>query len=183
MPSSLPDLLKTEAVIRFEYERQDSRLPNVRIREAERRLAYSRRPENDMEVCSSIQSVESFARGEGIWRQLPAEVRRAQLDWMIRALGELYPTLRWFLFDGLKRFCVPLTVFGPLRAAVYIGDPKAGTIGVALQAAVGRRVRLILPVGGAGHQELTVIERREGRLCERHLGGCVFVKLIGKEGW
>ncbi len=75
-----------------------------------------------MEVCSSIQSVESFARGEGIWRQLPAEVRRAQLDWMIRALGELYPTLRWFLFDGLKRFCVPLTVFGPLRAAVYIGD-------------------------------------------------------------
>jgi len=122
VPSSLPDLLKTEAVIRFEYERQDSRLPNVRIREAERRLAYSRRPENDMEVCSSIQSVESFARGEGIWHQLPAEVRRAQLDWMIRALGELYPTLRWFLFDGLKRFCVPLTVFGPLRAAVYIGD-------------------------------------------------------------
>jgi len=33
------------------------------------------------------------------------------------------------------------------QAAVYIGDPKAGTIGVALQAAVGRRVRLILPVG------------------------------------
>ena len=33
------------------------------------------------------------------------------------------------------------------RAAVLIGDPKAGTIGAALQAVVGRRVRLILPVG------------------------------------
>ena len=33
------------------------------------------------------------------------------------------------------------------RAAILIGDPKAGTIGVSLQAAVGRRVRLILPVG------------------------------------
>jgi hypothetical protein len=33
------------------------------------------------------------------------------------------------------------------RAAILIGDPKAGTIGVALQAMVGRRVRLILPVG------------------------------------
>ncbi len=33
------------------------------------------------------------------------------------------------------------------RAAVYIGHPKAGTIGAALQAVVGRRVRLILPVG------------------------------------
>ena len=33
------------------------------------------------------------------------------------------------------------------RAAVLIGDPKAGTIGAAMQAMVGRRVRLILPVG------------------------------------
>jgi hypothetical protein len=33
------------------------------------------------------------------------------------------------------------------QAAVSIGDPKAGTIGAALQAAAGRRVQLILPVG------------------------------------
>lgn len=33
------------------------------------------------------------------------------------------------------------------RAAILIGDPKAGTIGAALTAAVGRRLNLILPVG------------------------------------
>ena len=33
------------------------------------------------------------------------------------------------------------------RAAILIGDPKAGTIGVSQLAAVGRRVSLILPVG------------------------------------
>jgi len=33
------------------------------------------------------------------------------------------------------------------QAAIYIGHPRAGTIGVALQAALGRRVRLVLPVG------------------------------------
>lgn len=33
------------------------------------------------------------------------------------------------------------------QAAIYIGDPHGGTIGAALQAVVGRRVRLILPVG------------------------------------
>jgi len=33
------------------------------------------------------------------------------------------------------------------RAAILIGHPKAGTIGAALQAVVGRRVHLILPVG------------------------------------
>lgn len=33
------------------------------------------------------------------------------------------------------------------RAALLIGHPKAGTIGLALPAVVGRRVRLIVPVG------------------------------------
>jgi hypothetical protein len=33
------------------------------------------------------------------------------------------------------------------KAGIYIGHPKAGTIGAALQAVVGRRVRLLLPVG------------------------------------
>ncbi len=33
------------------------------------------------------------------------------------------------------------------RAAILIGAPKAGTIGAALPAAVGRRVKLIVPVG------------------------------------
>jgi hypothetical protein len=33
------------------------------------------------------------------------------------------------------------------RAAILIGHPKAGTIGAALLAVVGRRVRLIMPVG------------------------------------
>lgn len=33
------------------------------------------------------------------------------------------------------------------RAAILIGHPKAGTIGAALQAVVGRRVQLIIPVG------------------------------------
>ncbi|MBN1470466.1 MAG: hypothetical protein JW925_01695, partial [Syntrophaceae bacterium] len=33
------------------------------------------------------------------------------------------------------------------RAAILIGDRKAGTIGAALPAVVGRRIRLIVPVG------------------------------------
>ena len=33
------------------------------------------------------------------------------------------------------------------QAAILIGHPKAGTIGLALPAIVGRRVKLIIPVG------------------------------------
>ena len=122
VPATLPDLLKTEDVIRYEYGLTDERLQTLRIEQSEARLAYSRRPETDMEVCSSVQSLESFVRGEGIWRDLRRKVRRAQTERMIELLEELYPTLRWFLFDGRRRFSVPYTIFGPKRAAVYIGS-------------------------------------------------------------
>jgi transcriptional regulator with XRE-family HTH domain len=122
VPTTLPDLLRTEEVIRYEYRDYSTLVPKGRIEQAEARLAYSRRPETDMEVCSALQSIEEFARGEGVWRNLPATSRRAQLEWIISLLNELYPTFRWFLFDGLRHFSVPLTIFGPLRAAVYFGN-------------------------------------------------------------
>ncbi len=122
VPTTLPDLLKTEEVIRYEYQEYGERVPKARIEQAEERLAYSRLPETDMEVCSSIQALEDFARGHGVWKDLPLDARVAQLNSMIVLLDELYPTFRWFLFDGLRRYSVPITVFGPKRAAVYIGN-------------------------------------------------------------
>jgi len=122
VPTILPDLLKTEEVIRYEFQEYGARVPKARIEQAEQRLAYSRRPETDMEACSSLQSVEDFARGHGVWKGLPAESRAAQLNNMTVLLDELYPTFRWFLFDGLQRYSVPLTIFGPKRAAIYVGN-------------------------------------------------------------
>jgi hypothetical protein len=54
--------------------------------------------------------------------------------------------------DGLKEGDVILkganaVDLGAQRAAILIGHPKAGTIGAAILAAAGRRVRIILPVG------------------------------------
>lgn len=121
VPTSLPDLLKIEDVIRYEYSLTDERLQALRIEQSEARLAYSRRPETDMEVCCSVQSVTGFVRGEGIWADLPITVRREQTEHMVTLLEELYPTLRWFLFDGRRQFSVPYTIFGPKRAAVYFG--------------------------------------------------------------
>lgn len=122
VPASLPDLLKTEEVVRYEYREHDRDIPDMRVEQTEERLAYSRRPETDMEVCSSFQSLEVFFRGEGVWQALPIEKRRAQLEWMIALGDELYPTFRWFLYDGRRHFSAPYTIFGPQRAAIYIGD-------------------------------------------------------------
>jgi hypothetical protein len=30
--------------------------------------------------------------------------------------------LRWFLFDRRTRYSAPLTIFGPKRAAIYVGN-------------------------------------------------------------
>lgn len=122
VPTTLPDLLRTEEVIRYEYGEYGTQVPEGRIEQTEAQLAYSRRPETDMEVCSSFQSLEGFTRGEGVWCNLSAKARRAQIDWMIVLLDELYPTFRWFLYDGLKRYSVPLTIFGPKRVAIYLGN-------------------------------------------------------------
>lgn len=122
VPTTLPDLMRTQAVIRYEYREYGTVVREGRIEQTEAQLAYSRRPETDMEVCSSFQSLEGFARGEGVWRKLPPATRRAQVEWMILLLDELYPTFRWFLYDGLKRYSVPLTIFGPKRAAIYLGN-------------------------------------------------------------
>jgi transcriptional regulator with XRE-family HTH domain len=122
VPTTLPDLLKTEDVIRYEYVQHDTLAPEGRIEQAEARLAYSRRPETDMEVCSSYQSVEQFARGQGEWEDLDLGTRTQQLESMIGLLDELYPTLRWFLYDLRQCYSVPFTVFGPQRVAIYVGD-------------------------------------------------------------
>ena len=122
VPATLPDLLKSEEIISYEYMRQGSAMPAIRLEQAESRLAYSRRPETDLEACSSLQSLEGFARGQGIWAKLPIANRKLQLSWMMALVDELYPTYRWFLYDGLQHYSAPITIFGPTRAAVYIGN-------------------------------------------------------------
>lgn len=122
VPSSLPDLLRTEEVARYELGHFASTRPEQAMETAAVRLAYQRRPETDMEACNTVQSVNAFARGEGIWRGLEPPARKRQLDHAIELLEELYPTFRWFLYDGLQRYSVPVTIFGPLRAAIYVGQ-------------------------------------------------------------
>ena len=122
VPSRLPDLLRSEAVIRYEYRAWDKLVPKSRIALAEARLAILRQPGTDFEMASPLDALESFARGEGLWQDLPLADRKAQLLQMAALLDELYPRLRWYLFDGRERYSVPVTIFGPQRAAVYFGN-------------------------------------------------------------
>ena len=121
VPANLPDLLRTEEVIAFDARRLGSKL-ETEISEARTRVAYNRQPETDMEVVMPLQTLAQFANGQGIWAGLDVNIRKRQLDHMAKLTDELYPTFRLFLFDGTKNYSAPFTVFGPRRAAVYLGQ-------------------------------------------------------------
>jgi transcriptional regulator with XRE-family HTH domain len=121
VPSGLPDLLRTDELIAFLAARTGNRL-ETELTETRQRVDYNRRPETDTEVCMPRQTLADFAAGEGIWRGVSEGMRQRQLLYMARLVDDLYPTFRLFLFDGQQNYSAPFTVFGPRRAAIYLGD-------------------------------------------------------------
>ncbi|MBA8878587.1 helix-turn-helix domain-containing protein [Phyllobacterium myrsinacearum] len=121
VPARIPDLLRTQAVIAYETSLVH-RDPATQITETAFRLDYNRQPGTDMEVCMPYQTLRDFAMGGGIWGDLPRDTRIEQLEHMSALIDELYPSFRLYLFDGRERFSVPYTVFGPYRAAIFVGE-------------------------------------------------------------
>ncbi len=122
VPTTVPDIAKTEEVLRHEYRHFRSRGPDRAISASRNRLEHFRLPEADMEICLSRQALETLAAGGGIWRTLDAAARRNQLDRLAGIVDELYPRLRMYLFDGLTHYSAPYTIFGRQRAALYVGQ-------------------------------------------------------------
>ncbi len=123
VPSTIPDLVKSEAVIRFESARRDDAAVDTeaQVEASVERRALMRSPATEIEVCSPIQAITAIVNGEGVWSRLSLQDRREQLDQIAELTAELYPRFRWFLFDGSKRYAAPVTIFGPHRAALYLG--------------------------------------------------------------
>lgn len=66
------------------------------------------------------------------------------------------------------------------RIIVTAGAPR---VPKALLDQLNDNGKLLIPVGGRMLQELMLIEKYEKGFKEKKLGGCVFVPLIGKDGW
>lgn len=122
IPSSIPDFMKIGAVANAEYQRYGVGEIDQSIRESNILLAQLREGKSEMEVCQSMQEIEIFARGQGAWSDISAAVRKQQLSKMIDMNEALYPRFRWFLYDSRKIYTAPFTIFGPLRAVVFLGQ-------------------------------------------------------------
>ena len=121
VPTTLPDLLKTEAVAEYEFNRYGAGKIDQSVRDNQLLLLQQRHPGSELETCMPQHHLEGFALGEGIWRDLPPADRRAQLQRMIDLNEELYPGFRWFLYDGKETYSISMTIFGPMRVSLFLG--------------------------------------------------------------
>ncbi|MDF1854838.1 helix-turn-helix transcriptional regulator [Pseudooceanicola sp.] len=122
VPAALPDMLKTRAVLEWEYTPHLGRTTSQAIGASEDRLHWMRAARSDYEIALPLHEMDSFARGEGYYRGLPAATRREQIEQFIELNEALYPRLRLYLFDARRLFSSPITVFGPLLAVLYAGQ-------------------------------------------------------------
>lgn len=121
VPATLPDMLKTRAMVDWEYSPQLGRTADQAIGAFEDRLAWMRGARSDYEIALPLHELDAFASATGYYHGLPLAIRRAQLERLITLCDQLYPSLRICLFDARRVFSAPVTVFGPLLAVIYLG--------------------------------------------------------------
>ena len=121
VPAGLPDMLKTRALLEWEYAPHLGRSTEQAIGASEDRLSWMRRTQSDYEIALPLYELHSFIAGEGYYTGLPRDIREAQVDYFLDITEQLYPRLRLYLFDARRLYSSPVTIFGPLLAVLYIG--------------------------------------------------------------
>ncbi|MEM6305248.1 MAG: helix-turn-helix domain-containing protein [Pseudomonadota bacterium] len=120
-PAALPDMLKTDALLTWEYGPHLGRTAQQAINAARDRLDWMRQAGSEYEIALPLFEIDSFIRGTGYYAGLPAPTRLAQTDQLITLTRQLYPRLRIYQFDARRLYSAPVTIFGPLLAVIYTG--------------------------------------------------------------
>lgn len=121
VPAALPDMLKTRALLEWEYAPHLGRTADQAIGASEDRLEWMRGAQSDYEIAIPRFELTSFAQGTGYYSGLPLAVRLEQIDRFLALSEQLYPRLRVYLFDAQRLYSAPMTIFGPLLCVFYAG--------------------------------------------------------------
>ena len=121
VPTSIPDIFKTAAVLEFEYAAFLDKTPEQAASAMRETMKWLRDPGSDYEICMPVEQINSLALGEGYWRGLSLETRQEQLKHIADLCRDHYPSLRVYLYDDKKLFSSPLTIFGPMLSIIYVG--------------------------------------------------------------
>ncbi len=122
VPAGLPDMLKTRAILEWEYAPHLGRSIDQAVGASQDRLDWMRSTQSDYEIAMPLFEMHSFTHGEGYYTGLPTALREAQVAHLIAITEQLYPRLRVTLFDARRLYSAPVTIFGPLLSAIYVGQ-------------------------------------------------------------
>ena len=122
VPAALPDMLKTHAMLRWEYAPHLGRTTEQAIGASHDRLNWMRESLSDYEIAMPLYEIEAFVTSTGYYRDLPKNIRDEQIAHLLELHDQLYPSLRVFLFDARRLWSAALTVFGPLVGVLYLGQ-------------------------------------------------------------
>jgi len=121
VPAALPDLIKTDAVMHWEYGVRGEGYAERAIAARAEILSWLSDGTSDYEIAFPRHQIEAFARAEGYYRGLALAARLEGLGHMRELAAALYPRLRISIFDSPRLYSAPLTVFGPRLAVVFLG--------------------------------------------------------------
>ncbi|MCA0927261.1 helix-turn-helix domain-containing protein [Ruegeria profundi] len=122
VPATLPDMLKTRAVLEWEYAPHLGRTANQAIGASADRLTWMRSAQSDYEIAMPLYEIDSFVHATGYYEGLCPKIRRDQIDHLLDICEQLYPRLRIYLFDAKRLYSAPVTIFGPLLCVFYAGS-------------------------------------------------------------
>lgn len=122
VPATLPEMLKTEAMIAWEYSTLAPDVIDQVKTQAKAQLEWLMSGEADYEIAIPLHEVMSLAEGRGYYQGLETDVRSTQLNVLSEQATSLYPRLRLYLFDAHALYSAPLTVFSNDLAILYIGQ-------------------------------------------------------------
>lgn len=121
VPATLPEFLKTEALLRWEYSSVLGKTADQAIAAMRERIDWLETGQSDLEIAMPLQELWALAEGGGYYRGLSEEIRREQLQRFAEQAEAHYPTLRLFLFDERRLYSAPVTIFGRFLGAIYVG--------------------------------------------------------------
>jgi len=122
VPATLPDILKTERMLNWEYASfQERRLPEA-YRAMQDQLEWLSSGVSDYEIALPLHEIEACAAGTAYYKGVDESIRHEQLNFIADQCDQMFPRLRIFLFDAHSVFSSPVTIFGPNLAVIYVGQ-------------------------------------------------------------
>ncbi len=122
VPATLPDILKTDRILEWEYSRVKQKSFAQAIAATHRHFSWLESGKSDYEISIPMHELQAFAKGIGYYDGLSRQTRADQLEFIACICEKHFPRLRLFLFDAHSVFSAPVTIFGPHLAVIYVGQ-------------------------------------------------------------